>query len=290
MARGIGSIRGLCLALLHRWEPEALFVILTAYFDESGTHDSSETVVAGVMASALKWERFEKRYLRIRKKFGFKVFHTKHFKHRSKEFSGWSPDRCVGLIESMERLTNNAFTESTVLSVDNEKFQNEYRSGQPTKAPLDSAYGLCFRGCLEHLILHVAKLKKEGRARHGLYIVIEKGCRNEGDALRIYGQLKDETSGTNLDFLRGVTLASKEDCPPLFTPDFLAHMIFWRDERRRAGKSLGNWTPNEDEKRELSVLTHKPGTLAALRKDAIERFATRKKKSSSKAARGGRSS
>jgi hypothetical protein len=35
----------LCIAVAHRWEPERLFVIFTAYFDETDTHGPAPTAI-----------------------------------------------------------------------------------------------------------------------------------------------------------------------------------------------------------------------------------------------------
>ena len=40
--RPSGFVGELCVALAHRWGPERIFVILTAYLDESGTLDDSK--------------------------------------------------------------------------------------------------------------------------------------------------------------------------------------------------------------------------------------------------------
>ncbi len=78
-----GQIAELCIALAHRWEPERIFVVLTAYLDESGTHDGSPvTVMGGMLANALQWTRFEQAFGLIKKRHGFKIFHTKKFKRR----------------------------------------------------------------------------------------------------------------------------------------------------------------------------------------------------------------
>jgi hypothetical protein len=46
-------VRRLCVTLFHRWRPGRIFVILTSYYDEAGTHGGSPvTVMAGVMATA----------------------------------------------------------------------------------------------------------------------------------------------------------------------------------------------------------------------------------------------
>ena len=63
-------------------------MIFTAYLNESGTHDGSPvTIMGGVLANALQWSRFEHEFRRIKKRHGFKIFHTKKFKKRSGDFS-----------------------------------------------------------------------------------------------------------------------------------------------------------------------------------------------------------
>ena len=44
-----GPTVSLALALFHRLEPERLFVIVSAYIDESGTHGSPVTILGGVV-------------------------------------------------------------------------------------------------------------------------------------------------------------------------------------------------------------------------------------------------
>ena len=102
----VGSIRELSFALFHRWEPERIFVILTSYFDESGTHAGSPaTVMAGVMGNVAQWNRFERGIATLKWKHGFRILHTKDFKQRTGEFSGWSPERCLRLIDEMADIT-----------------------------------------------------------------------------------------------------------------------------------------------------------------------------------------
>jgi hypothetical protein len=56
-------------------------VILTAYMDESGTHDgSSYTTMSAVLANVAQWEMFEANFNKIRAEFGFRIFHTKKFR------------------------------------------------------------------------------------------------------------------------------------------------------------------------------------------------------------------
>ena len=59
--RHSGWIGKLCIALAHRWEPERQFLILTSYLEESGTHGGALSVMAGFLADARQWRKFEKR-------------------------------------------------------------------------------------------------------------------------------------------------------------------------------------------------------------------------------------
>ena len=62
-------------------------MILTAYFDESGTHvGSAVTVMGGIMANARQWAKFEPGFDGLKKKYGFKIFHTKKFKKKRRIF------------------------------------------------------------------------------------------------------------------------------------------------------------------------------------------------------------
>ena len=45
VAHRLGSIGEVCVALEHRWNPDARFVIFTAYFDESDTHGPEPAII-----------------------------------------------------------------------------------------------------------------------------------------------------------------------------------------------------------------------------------------------------
>src|SRR5260221_10147590 len=50
-------------AIYHRWDPAQIFVIVTAYGDESGTHDGPDgspiMMLAGYVATLGQWNRFD---------------------------------------------------------------------------------------------------------------------------------------------------------------------------------------------------------------------------------------
>src|SRR3990167_5522845 len=195
-----GSIGSLALALFHKWEPKRLFVILTAYLDESGTHDGSPvTIMAGMMANVRQWDRFEREFKYAQRKHKFKIFHTKKFKRRDGDFKGWTNERCLALIADLSKLTQTAFMESVVMRLDNETYENEYKVGErPNKLRLDSKYGLCFRECLYHFLREIIRRMPHGKIER-LHIVLENGHRNAGDADRIFYEVKEALKEDKLD-------------------------------------------------------------------------------------------
>jgi hypothetical protein len=71
-------------ALFHRKAPEVLFMIVTAYIDESGTHEPSPaSVMAGYLAETRQWRKFEKRAARYR----INICHAIDLKRGDNDFS-----------------------------------------------------------------------------------------------------------------------------------------------------------------------------------------------------------
>jgi hypothetical protein len=236
----LGYIGELCIALAHRWEPERLFVILTAYFDEADTHGAAPTVIlSAFLGDALGWQRFEKKLAKIQRKFGFKIFHAKDFKGRDGEFSGWSVAKCVQLNDALIKLVRETLIAGISVHLERDRYLNEYRSEPfPKKLHKDSQYGVCFRGCLGAMLKIMADRGNQDR----LNIVMEDGHTNVWDCERIYKDLKKRFRRVGEDHLLGSwTVETKASCPPLMVADMLAgtHSMM------RAGLEDGSVHPSQ---------------------------------------------
>lgn len=256
-------VRELCLALAHKWEPRRLFVILTAYLDESGTHGEASpvTIMGGVMATAKKWAKFEAAFEQAKRRHGFKVFHTKKFKKRRGDFAGWTDAQCLGLIGDLAPITAKAFTESVVFTLENASYETEYKAAErPRRVRLDSKYGLCFRECMYYFLRELLRRSREDRPRK-LHFVLESGHANAGDAARIHAEVRDELKARGYDILGDLTFSDKSDCNPLMIADLVAHTQFMRE--------LGQTKPDQPStgakpKSGIMRLKYKPGGLAEL--------------------------
>jgi hypothetical protein len=274
--RQISFARRWCMAFAHRWEPERIFVILTAYLDESGTHgESPHTVMGGMLANAQQWERFEQKFRQIKKRHKFRIFHTKKFKRRDGDFKGWSIEQCLALIADLAPITATAFTEGVTFLLDNDAYDAEYKSGeQPRKLRLDSKYGLCFRNCLYFFGLEGVK-RMHHRRYPTLNFVLESGHKNFGDALRIFNEVKAELKANGCDMLGMITPADKDECDPLMMADFLAHTAFTRGSVQLTQPYGKIARPESTIGRKETGVTHlefEPGGLTRLKSTLIEQL------------------
>jgi hypothetical protein len=68
-----------------------LFVMLTAYFDDSG--NDSVAVVAGYLATVHMWELFSERWTSLLSKYGVTQSHRADLENFQGEFRHWNPER-----------------------------------------------------------------------------------------------------------------------------------------------------------------------------------------------------
>ena len=167
---------------------------------------------------------------RIKRAYGFSVFHTKKFKARSGDFKGWSDAKCMGLIQELSFLTGQRLMHGSEFRI-RENLYQRYKVGLDRKARADTRYGLCFRICLIHQIGEMARRldqhKKFSQTR--LHVVMESGHKNAGDAARIFHETKKELKGAS-ELLASITFSNKDEFDPLMVADFLAHSTYMKTE------------------------------------------------------------
>lgn len=279
-----GFIHDLCVALVHRWEPERLFMILTAHFDESGTHGGDGTaanpgsptmVVAGMMGTANQWAHFEAAFAKLQRSYGFKILHMLDLKKNQGEFSGWGYEKTAAFLNDMGNLIeSDKIMEGVTFRLDRAAYREEYIAERPRKPRLDTEYGLCFRNCVLHLLLEAERRlghhKRWNETR--LRVILELGHKNAGDAERIFNEIKAESAKVGNHTLAALTFAGKNDCTPLMTGDLLSHTVWSMDQTQRAEGSAPEKFFGDGERRRSNIthITYRAGGLANVREALIE--------------------
>lgn len=235
-------VEELCIALAHQWEPERLFVIFTADFDESDTHGHAPCIImGGFLGHAYQWKVFNRDLNRVRADFGFRIFHATDFKHRRGEFKGWSDEKWLALPIILTDLVHRRLTEGVTVDLPHSQYLDRYKNLPfPPKMRPDTQYGLCFRVCLGHFVEIIAA---RGGKNHTLHIVIEDGHKNVGDTKRVFDELKDAMAWRGVNLLGTITIAKKSERDELMVADFLSHTY---SLMRAADPALPASLPDQD--------------------------------------------
>jgi hypothetical protein len=155
----------------------------TAYIDESGTHGPTPDVVTSAMLSTEgRWERCSREFERIRRKFGFSIFHATEFRALRGEFHGWDSDKSSNLYVAIGQLGETHLTECFTISLSHEIYRTCFLEHRPHKMHQVSQYGICYMGLLDGLMRTVMRHGRQSK----LSVVIESGQKNARDTWRLF--------------------------------------------------------------------------------------------------------
>jgi hypothetical protein len=145
----LGLDRDLCIALVHRREPGRLFMIYTAYPDESSTHaGSAVSTVAGFIANARQWRKYEKRTDRLFKRFGVTIFHAIDIRRGHGDFKGWTVNRKIEFLDEFQHIINDTLENGVSAFIRDDDYKYYRSLYWPSKARADSKYTIMVRACL----------------------------------------------------------------------------------------------------------------------------------------------
>lgn len=214
------------LGVFHGWNPDRLFVILTAYIDESGTHDASaRTVVGGMVGRASELAELDRIWVALLASQGLTHLHGVDLFNRKKQFKTWPLNRVAFVARFAAALTESYFDFGVMSVLYNSDYDMTYARGTwPKGVRRDSKYGLALRYCLSS-IAYMARRKEYGTAPQ-ISVIIEAGHRNIGDADRIFSEVKEQDVDGARGLFQGLTIANKRDVPGLQVVDLVAHELY----------------------------------------------------------------
>jgi hypothetical protein len=196
-------------------------VIITAYFDESGTHkDAPLTVMAGYVGDEQQWQDFNVHVGELFAEFGVRQFHLVDLRHSEKDFAGWSIHKKIQLTDELQHIANETLESGVAAFLREETYQKHYRSlDWPRKAQRDTKYCILFRACMGitlDTVLHTERWAPLTELR----VVLEDGHTHAGDVERFYNSVRRQYDGES-GALAPLRFANK-DCLPIASADLIA--------------------------------------------------------------------
>jgi Protein of unknown function (DUF3800) len=240
-----GPTVALSLALFHSGSLRGGFVIVTVFIDESGTHGSPVTILAGWVGRLGQWAQFDSYWRKLLKRRNLTYFHSSKLKHSQGEFKGWKVSEKQAFMAAAAKAGEKHLEFGFSIILGEDDYQAHYVAGhRPREVPLDSRYGLCFRYCLG-LIPSLAR-DAFGDRELEIRFVLESGHPNLGDADRIFQKVKRSTQANEQEIvgmLKTSTTGDKIDFPGLQIADVIAYNSFQHATRRPFPTT---WLDNEN--------------------------------------------
>ena len=208
-------------------------MVLTAYFDESGTHGGAElSVMAGFVGEARQWRKFESRTSKLFRRFGVDIFHSIDVKRTDKDFSGWRVDRKIEFLDEFKHIIYGTLERGFASILKEEDYLYYSNLAWSARTRKDSRYGLLFRASLASATEAAIAVPRWAYNEPRLRVVLESGHRNESDALRLYEFFK-EKFGDQAKPLAGLNFATKQACLPLAAADLFAYSAYREEVGRK---------------------------------------------------------
>ena len=224
------------------------------------------------MASAQKWDRFEKKFAVLRRKHGFTVFHTRKFKNRDGDFKGWRQEKQSALLDDLDRIADRGCMTGVTVTLNNAEYERDFKRTPdvPRKLQLATKYGLCFEASLLYFVAEAQKRKFQGKLPK-LFVICESGATNAGDAVRIFNEHKTRLESERLPILGALSFDKKDSTPALMLADFFAHTR-WLREFKGVPLTAEDLAPADAKATLVASLTVGEGGLAQHKRRLIEQF------------------
>jgi len=219
-------------------------IVLDGYFDESGTHKGSETiVVAGFLAHVDAWRAFESHWKAALREYGLSFFHMSDFAQRAKGYD-WPEDVRRDRLGNLISIINNHTLHSVGVGLPKKLFDSVF-TGRVRKI-VGGPYG--FAAWLA--ILMTGRDLDELPFATGASYVFEDGAPRKGELIAAYESLAKFRGGKAALHVLSLRFEDKKIFVPLQAADILAYELYkdrpkqHRPELRRAPLQLlhrGNW-------------------------------------------------
>jgi len=233
------GIRSLVVALYGSWQPHRLFALMTtvelkAFIDESGTHGSGLTVMAGWLGYADRWAEFEPKWRSVLIRHGLRYIHAIDMRQGKKAFkdkSKWPSSRRLELAKDLLQLTEDYALCSLTLLLNTADYDSAYIGGNKNirkhRSAVDSKYGVCARIYLS-MLGELVELYEGADAQ--VTVVFEAGAKGQSAIQTILADMYDVAPDRARFINSTIGFALKEQSPGVQAADCLAYPMYVQEK------------------------------------------------------------
>ncbi len=237
-------------------------IVLDGYFDDSGTHDSSEAVtVAGYLSTHEQWELFERAWLTALQEWGLPYFHMTDFANCVAPFANWSEQERRFRLAYLLKLVNVHSLASVGACFSKKVFDRVFT--REAKRFVGGAYGVASTVCF----MEAAKLLKDGYPSARIAYTFERGSKGASEVQKVFDWNLSDLEQRGILRLESLRFRNKSTAQ-LQAADILAYELY-----RLLPHMLGS--KNRPRRTEiLSMLAEcKPRSWIALDERELTKFA-----------------
>jgi hypothetical protein len=215
----VDALGALSLSLDSSWVEDRLFVIVTAFVDETGI-DGERVTLAGYVATLGRWHGFNFRWNNLLDEAEIPYSHITEMKKGDHPFEGWDEAKALAFIDKAAPLMPQYCGFGLSVHV-NKAHRAAYAANMPPKTNPDSAYGMCARQFFEKVPEFVASVMKLRNVR--INFVFERQNEHFAGAEQIFHELKRVDD--NLSRVLGtITPGEKDEFCGLQAADMFAYV------------------------------------------------------------------
>jgi len=146
-------------------KPNDIFIMLTAYLDDSGTDSSKSAVaVAGYLATVHQWEIFKQRWATLLKNYGVTKMRRADLENFQGEFKGWEPSRRTEFIIKAQSIIRKY----TYTGIGQVLVKKDFEENIPERVSslMGGPYGFCGYHCMRAVGEWCDDRKYDGRVHY----------------------------------------------------------------------------------------------------------------------------
>lgn len=199
-----------------------LYLMLTAYFDDSGTSPQNKMcIVAGYLSSVALWEQFVIRWSALLDQYDLEILHRNKLEAFEAEFKfGWNNDRRKEFLQKAHKIIKDC----TYAGFGHAIKKTEYEEIIPQDSSMRSfggVYGWCALNCL----IEVDKWCYEHNYKEPIQFIFEAGTTGQGQVNKMFETFYADIAQREKYHIAGWSFQGKT-LAPLQAADTAAYEFF----------------------------------------------------------------